>query len=96
MKIVMDILDTYKLRDVTLAIDIEGNRITIVATMKRNDGTHEVFHEDQFSTPEQGNESRHISFHDFLEQHRVAVGEDCTCLFCRNLNRKAKPKEADK
>jgi len=27
----MDRLDTYKLRGVTLAIDIEGNRITILA-----------------------------------------------------------------
>ena len=88
MKIVMDQLDTYKLRDVTLAIDIDGNMITIVATQKRKDGTHEVFHEDQFSTPEQGNEPRSISFRDLLEQHRAAVGGDCTCLFCRNLNRK--------
>ena len=52
MKIVMDRLDTYKLRNVTLAIDIEGNMITIVAIQKRKDGTHEIFHEDQFSTPE--------------------------------------------
>lgn len=54
--------------------------------LKRKDGTHEVFHEDQFSTPEDGTGS--ISFHDLLEQHRAAVGKDCTCLFCRNLNRK--------
>lgn len=94
MKIVMDRLDTYKLRDVTLAIDVEGNRITIVATMKRKDGTREVFHEDQFSTPESGTES--VSFHDFLEQHRAAVGKDCTCLFCRNLNRKENRWEATK
>lgn len=52
MKIVMDQLDTYKLRNVTLAIDIDGNMITIVATQKRKDGTYEVFHQDQFSTPE--------------------------------------------
>lgn len=52
MKIVMDRLDMQKLRDVTLAIDIEGNVITIVATQKRKDGTHEIFHEDLFSTPE--------------------------------------------
>lgn len=52
MKILMDQLDTYKLRDVTLAIDIDGNMITIVATQKRKNGTYEVFHKDQFSTPE--------------------------------------------
>lgn len=52
MKIVMDQLDTYKLHNVTLAVDIDGNIITIVATQKRKDGTYEVFHQDQFSTPE--------------------------------------------
>lgn len=52
MKIVMDRLDTHKLRNVTLAIDIDGNMITIVAPQKRKDGTYEVFHQDQFSTPE--------------------------------------------
>lgn len=52
MKIEIDQLDTYKLRDVTLAIDIDGNMITIVATQKRKDGTYEVFHQDQFSTPQ--------------------------------------------
>lgn len=88
MKIVMDRLDTYKLHDVTLVIDIEGDRITIVATQKRKDGTHEIFHEDRFSTPERGSGSKGISFHDLIEQHRAAVGEHCTCLFCRTLNRK--------
>lgn len=86
MKIVMDRLDAYKLRDVTLAIDIDGNMITIFATMKRKDGTYEVFHEDQFSTPERDGESRSISFDDLLERHRAVVGKDCTCLFCRTLN----------
>lgn len=52
MKIVMDRLDTFKLQDVILAIDIDGNMITIVATQKRKDGTYEIFHQDQFSTPE--------------------------------------------
>lgn len=52
MQIIMDRLDTFKLRDVTLAIDIDGNLITIVATQKRKDGTYEIFHRDQFSTPE--------------------------------------------
>ena len=52
MKIVMDRIDTYKLRDVTLAIEIDDNVITIVATQKRKDGTHEIFHEDQFATAE--------------------------------------------
>lgn len=52
MKIVMDRLDTYKLRNVTLAIDIDGDMITIVATQKRKDGTCEIFHQDQFSAPE--------------------------------------------
>lgn len=52
MKIAIDQLDVYKLRNVTLSIDIDGNIITIVATQKRKDGTYEVFHQDQFSTPE--------------------------------------------
>jgi hypothetical protein len=52
MKIVMDRLDTFKLRDVTLAIDVDSDLITIVATQKRNNGTCEVFHRDQFSAPE--------------------------------------------
>ena len=52
MKVVMDRLDTFKLRDVTLAIDIDGNLITIVATQKRKDGIYETFHQDQFSTPQ--------------------------------------------
>lgn len=49
MKIVMDRLDTFKLRDVTIAIDVDSNLITIVATQKRKDGTYEIFHQDQFS-----------------------------------------------
>ena len=52
MKIVMDRLDTYKLRDVALAVDIDGDMITIVATQKRKDDTYEIFHQDQFSTPQ--------------------------------------------
>ena len=52
MKIMMDQLDIYKLRNVTLAIDIENNLITIVASAKRKDGSIEIFHQDQFSTPE--------------------------------------------
>lgn len=52
MKIVMERFDTFKLHNVTLAIDIDGNMITIVATQKRKDGTYEVFHQDQFTTPE--------------------------------------------
>lgn len=51
MKIVMERFDTFKLPNVTLAIDVDGNMITIVATQKRKDGTYEVFHQDQFSTP---------------------------------------------
>lgn len=87
MKIVMDRLDTYKLRNVTLAIEIDDNVITIVATQRRKDGTYEIFHQDQFATPEREDEPRSISFHDFLERHRAAV-KDCTCMFCRNLTRK--------
>lgn len=52
MKIVMERFDMFKLPNVTLAIDIDGNMITIVATQKRKDGTYESFHLDQFSTPE--------------------------------------------
>ena len=51
MKIVMERLDVFKLRDVTLAIDIDGNMITIVATQKLKDGTYYTFHKDQFTTP---------------------------------------------
>lgn len=52
MKILMDIEDMYKLRNVNVAFDIEGNVITMVCTQRRKDGTHEIFHQDQFSTPE--------------------------------------------
>jgi hypothetical protein len=52
VKIVMERFDTFKLRDVTLAIDVDNDLITIVATQKRNNGTYEVFHRDQFSAPE--------------------------------------------
>lgn len=52
MKVVMDQLDTYKLCNVIIAIDVEGNMITLIATQKRKDGTYEIFHQDQFSTPE--------------------------------------------
>ena len=48
----MERFDTFKLPNVTLAIDFDGNMITIVATQKRKDGTYEIFHQDQFSTPE--------------------------------------------
>ena len=47
----MERLDTFKLRHVTLAIDVEDNVITIVASAKRKDGSIEIFHQDQFSTP---------------------------------------------
>ena len=52
MKIMMERFDTFKLRHVTLAIDVEDNVITIVASAKRKDGSIEIFHQDQFSTPE--------------------------------------------
>lgn len=52
MKIVMDRLDMFKLRDVTLHIEVDGNLITIVAMQKRKDGTYEIFHQDQFATAE--------------------------------------------
>ena len=52
MKIVMDRLDTYKLRNVTLALEIDDNVITIAAMQRRKDGTYEIFHQDQFATPE--------------------------------------------
>ena len=52
MKILMERLDTFKLRHVTLAIDVEDNIITIVASAKRKDGSIEIFHQDKFSTPE--------------------------------------------
>jgi len=52
MKIVTERFEQSKLPDVTLVIDIDGNMITIVAMQKRNDGTHEIFHQDQFSTPQ--------------------------------------------
>jgi len=52
VKIVMERFDTFKLPNVTLAIDVDGNMIAIVATQKRKDGTYEIFHQDQFSTPE--------------------------------------------
>lgn len=54
MKIVMERSDTFKLPNVTLAVDIDGDMITIVAMQKRKDGTYETFHQDQFSTPERG------------------------------------------
>jgi hypothetical protein len=52
MKVMMERFDTFKLPDVTLGVGIEGNTITIVAQMKRKDGTYEIFHQDQFSTQE--------------------------------------------
>ena len=52
MKILMDIEDMRKLRNVNVAFDIEGNVIIMVCTQRRKDGTHEIFHQDQFSTPE--------------------------------------------
>ena len=90
MKIVMDRLDTYKLRGVTLAIEIDDNVITIVATQRRKDGTYEIFHQDQFATPEREDEPVNSPLHDLLEKHRKEAGEDCIYKMLQNLNTKEK------
>ena len=90
MKIVMDRLDTYKLRNVTLAIEIDDNVITIVATQRRKDGTYEIFHQDQFATPERENEPVDSPLHACLEQHRREAGEDCIYKMLQNLDTKEK------
>jgi hypothetical protein len=49
----MDPQDAGKLANVKLAIDIQGTQITLIAMQARHlDGTYEIFHQDQFSTPE--------------------------------------------
>lgn len=88
MKIVMDRLDTYKLRNVTLAVEIDDNVITIVATQRRKYGTYEIFHQDQFATPEREDEPVNSPLHDLLEQHRKEVGEDCIYKMLQNLDTK--------
>lgn len=90
MKIVMDRLDTYKLRNVTLALEIDDNVITIVAVQKRKDGTYEIFHQDQFATPERENEPVDSPLHDLLKQHGKEVSEDCIYKMLQNLNTREK------
>ena len=90
MKIVMDRLDTYKLRNVTLAIEIDDNVITIVATQRRKDGTYVIFHQNQFVTPERENEPVDSPFRDLLEQRKGEVGEDCIYKMLQNLDTKEK------
>lgn len=53
MQILLNPQDAEKLKNVKLAIDIQGTQITLIAMQARQlDGTYEIFHEDKFSTPE--------------------------------------------
>lgn len=53
MQILLNPQDAEKLKNVKLAIDIQGTQITLIAMQSRHlDGTYEIFHQDKFSTPE--------------------------------------------
>ena len=57
MKFLIEKMDYLKCQNVLIAFDVEqlaeGNAvITMVCSQKRKDGIYEIFHQDQFATPE--------------------------------------------
>lgn len=47
MQILLNPQDAEKLKNVKLAIDIQGTQITLIAMQPRHlDGTYEIFHQD--------------------------------------------------